>query len=314
MRLPRRAAIPRSELLSGERLQALAEVSLISAGTRAFHRNVERYARDMLTFEESPAELGDEAIERLRRARSIFVYTQDADAFAEHVWPRLGDDAGGKVLISHNSDHEVGARHARWLDADGARLGRWFAQNVTVTHPRLEPIPIGISNSMWPHGSLRVLARTMRRHAGREKTESIFLSFKVANHPSREATAATLLESFPGVPLDPDPLLPWPRYLDLLATHRFCACPRGNGIDTHRVWESLYLGVTPVVERSVMTEHFRDRGLPLVLVDDWSEVTPEWLESVAPPRRGDEALRLSSYASLIAAAGASATAWPEPVR
>jgi hypothetical protein len=299
--LLRRAEPPRSELITGERLQALAEVSLMSRGTREFHRGVERYAPEIVLFEESPEELGDEALERLSRARSIFVYTQDVDAFAEHVWPRL-EHTAGKLLISHNSDHEIEARHARWLDGDGAALGRWLAQNVTVAHPKLEPLPIGISNSMWPHGNLRALSRVMRRHAGREKSGSIFLSFKVANHPSRAATAATLRESFPGVPLDPDPMLPWPKYLDLLATHRFCACPRGNGVDTHRVWESLYLGVTPVVERSVLTEHVRDQGLPLVLIDDWSEVTPEWLEHVAPRERDERPLRLSSYASLTAAA------------
>jgi hypothetical protein len=88
--------------------------------------------------------------------------------------------------------------------------------------------------------------------------------------------------------------------------HRFAACPRGNGIDTHRVWEALYLGVVPVVERSPSVEHFAAQGLPMVVVDGWSEVTPERLEHEAERLRDapaqPAALRLSHYAGMVAAA------------
>ena len=40
---------------------------------------------------------------------------------------------------------------------------------------------------------------------------------------------------------------PYDEYVNELTTYRFCLCIRGNGIDTHRFWESLYLGVIPVV-------------------------------------------------------------------
>lgn len=36
-------------------------------------------------------------------------------------------------------------------------------------------------------------------------------------------------------------------FLDRLAASWFCICPRGNGWDTYRFWDSLYLGVVPVV-------------------------------------------------------------------
>jgi hypothetical protein len=40
---------------------------------------------------------------------------------------------------------------------------------------------------------------------------------------------------------------PYEEYLRELAQHKFCLCIRGNGVDTHRFWESLYLGVIPVI-------------------------------------------------------------------
>ena len=36
-------------------------------------------------------------------------------------------------------------------------------------------------------------------------------------------------------------------YLLELSSYYFCLCPRGNAFDTHRFWESLYLGVIPVI-------------------------------------------------------------------
>jgi hypothetical protein len=299
-----RAERPPSELITGERLQALAEVSLMSRETREFHRGVERYARRRIVYERGMEELDAHSLGLLSGARSIFVYTHDVDAFIEHVWPRLGGE--NRVIVSHNSDHEISARHADWLDTTDTPPARWFAQNVTVTHPRLEPIPIGISNSMWPHGKLRALAREMRRQRRHERSGLIYLGFNTATHPAREAVAGVLRESFPGAPLDPAPALPWPRYLALLGLHRFAACPRGNGIDTHRVWEALYLGVVPVVERSPSVEHFAAQGLPMVVVDGWSEVTPERLEHEAERLRDapaqPAALRLSHYAGMVAAA------------
>jgi hypothetical protein len=309
MTLWRRADPPPAELLTGERLQGLAEVSLMSRQTRDFHRNVERYVRRMVVYEEDMRELSDQDVRSLDESSTLFVYTHDLDAFMDVVWPRM--TRAGQVLISHNSDHEVAARHLEWLDGPGRRLGRWFAQNASVAHAKLEPIPIGISNTMWPHGNLRILARAMRRQARRSRTGLIFVQFSTSTHPSRVAAEAALTENFPHAHVDGAPSLPWPRYLDTLGSHRFSACPRGNGLDTHRIWESLYLGVIPIIDRSVLTEHWRDVGLPIVIVDDWAEVTPERLDQEAERLRTvplrHARMRLSTYASLVAEAAGSAS-------
>lgn len=308
VRLLARAKPPKRELLSGERFQTLADVSIMSRGTYVFQKRVERYAREVVIFEKDIGELDDATVARLRAARTLFVYTHDVDAFTQRLWPRLGTT--GHVLITHNSDLEVGHSHAAWLDGDGAGLARWFAQNVTVAHPRLEPLPIGISNTMWPHGALAPLARAMRRQVRRPRPQPIFVQFSTSTHPSRGAALNALRGNFPEASSDGAPVLPWRDYLDLLASHRFCACPRGNGLDTHRFWESQYLGVVPVVERTILAEHWSAQGLPVVIVDDWNEVTPQRLqdeeERLAAQTHDDRALRLSHYDSMIAAS-ASAT-------
>jgi hypothetical protein len=58
----------------------------------------------------------------------------------------------------------------------------------------------------------------------------------------------------------------------------FVASPPGNGLDCHRTWEAMYLGVVPLVENNYMNRYFASLGLPLVCVSDWKEVG-NWTES-----------------------------------
>ena len=53
-------------------------------------------------------------------------------------------------------------------------------------------------------------------------------------------------------------------------------CPRGNGLDTHRSWETLYLGRIPVVKSSAMDAVFDE--LPVILVNNWENMTLSSLE------------------------------------
>jgi len=59
--------------------------------------------------------------------------------------------------------------------------------------------------------------------------------------------------------------------------YAFVACPHGNGLDCHRQWEALCLGCIPVVKRSSIDSIYE--GLPVLIVDSWSDITPELLRS-----------------------------------
>lgn len=65
-------------------------------------------------------------------------------------------------------------------------------------------------------------------------------------------------------------------YYHRVAQHRFTISPEGNGVDCWRTWEALYLKSVPIVQRSPEMEHFRD--LPMLFTDDYSELTPDYLE------------------------------------
>ena len=52
--------------------------------------------------------------------------------------------------------------------------------------------------------------------------------------------------------------------------------PHGNGLDCHRTWESLVLGNIVIVKRSSLDPLYE--GLPVVIVDDWQQITRDNLK------------------------------------
>ena len=72
--------------------------------------------------------------------------------------------------------------------------------------------------------------------------------------------------------------LPWKEYITDLAKHKFCISPNGNGIDCHRTWECLYLGVIPIVVKSKPMNYFTD--LPILFVNDYDNITENYLLEV----------------------------------
>jgi hypothetical protein len=175
------------------------------------------------------------------------------------------------VLFSHNSDRSIDERFRRRLNR--RNLVAWFAQNAAFAHPKLYAVPIGIANPYWPHGDGGTLARVQAAPPARSRLFDV--SFAVGtNRDERELCLNQL-------GLSVEPPAPFEQYLRRLASAHFCVSPRGNGIDTHRTWEALYLRTVPIVTRSVLSDQHAE--LPMVVLDDWSEVrtidfTPELYE------------------------------------
>ena len=67
-------------------------------------------------------------------------------------------------------------------------------------------------------------------------------------------------------------------YARLASDYKFVVCPRGNGIDTIRFWETLYRGSIPIVESSDWAKYFQSHGIPMLLVDNFEELF-SWSES-----------------------------------
>ena len=59
-------------------------------------------------------------------------------------------------------------------------------------------------------------------------------------------------------------------YLVNLHSSEYCIAPWGNGIDTHRFWESLYSQTIPITMNCIHYQSFSD--LPVLLLNSYDEI------------------------------------------
>lgn len=257
------------DIITGERLQALAGITVTTKPMVRFHRSMRAAGiRNIALFrgDLDNLEPASDAIAKLRGQRRIFVYTNQLPSFFEQVFPKLDHQF---VLITHNSDAPVDARYMPQLEDD--RIRHWFAQNAAIEHHKLTPLPIGLANSQWRHGRLKAFIEQVR-HPPAMRKPLIYVNFLVRTNP---AVRGPILESMKQVQNAwIAPKTRFRTYLSDMASCRWCVSPPGNGIDCHRTWEALYLGVIPVVERGVMDAELY-RGLPVIECDDLNRLDPE---------------------------------------
>ena len=200
----------------------------------------------------------------------IFVRANLIKYFFDQVHPLLN---ARYILITHNEDNPAIGSYGNMLDDE--KLIAWFALNVEVyyKHPKLTLIPIGIANSYWPFGKVEILNAAMHKVPTISKSHLIYLNFyKEDTRESRIPIEKLFLgKSWAYIRSN----RPWNEYLEDIASSQFVLSPHGNGLDCYRTWEALLLGSFPVVKTSSLDPLYED--LPVVIVQEWEQVTEEFL-------------------------------------
>ena len=69
--------------------------------------------------------------------------------------------------------------------------------------------------------------------------------------------------------------LSFEEYFIELSGFKYSICPRGAGIDTHRIYESIFTNTIPIVNRNELSDLYEK--LPVFLINDWEEINFELL-------------------------------------
>jgi len=247
---------------------------------------------------ESPADLCDAVYYSDRRPRPNTRFRAGDSVFCKieqvpKLFERLRMSRRRVILVSGESDLPCDERLQRFLPP---QVAFWFSTNVTSPHPRVAAIPLGIGRPGDPvtasEEDLRAAFRPPAERAG-----GLYVNFRPETNPAVRGPA---FDHFRGLSRsgwvtfrEPGACADRQAFLGEMTAHRFVLCPPGNGVDTHRFWETLVTGGIPVALRSPATEPFA--RLPIVLVDDfqqvtkplldaeWDRIAPHW---VVPPETG----------------------------
>ena len=157
---------------------------------------------------------------------------------------------------------------------------QWWSLNSQTL--RANGYPLGITNDCDDSPIHRIYGNTdiMKKALDipRVIRNRVYMNFSLRTHPSRHGVYHMFKDT------------PWVtvgqqfqtldgrfKFLQEIRNHEFVLCPRGYGVDTHRLWETLYMGSIPIVQRDIAHRDWED--LPIAWLDSFSEVTPEWLDS-----------------------------------
>ena len=194
------------------------------------------------------------------------------------------------VLVTHNTDDDCPGNDLSTSYLDHPRLTAWFAQNCDRKHVRLFCIPIGLENRMWgppaaggSHGSMPelILGMMLARApaypaagavAAAEGKPHTWAFFSRGTHPSRGELMDALIaapQPWLSLPKNNERLHPHELYREMMQ-HAAIVCPRGNGLDSHRIWEALYLGRLAITLHSPLDELWLE--LPVLLLNSWDEL------------------------------------------
>ena len=147
-------------------------------------------------------------------------------------------------------------------------------QNINLFHEKLSPLPIGIANSQWKHGNMEIINKISYQPI--KKTHLLYINFNINTNIRKRQPIYNLFKKKKLGTFQQNQ--PFEEYLKILKSHKFCLVPPGNGIDCHRTWECLYLGVIPIVEKHPHNTQLA-KHLPILVVEDWNIITEEYLNN-----------------------------------
>jgi hypothetical protein len=197
--------------------------------------------------------------DNLTHARVIFCESSILQTFLN----TYGFSLSCEIIIAGNSDHDFHQLPANLP----LSLKHLFLQNSFIPNSEtVTCIPIGVENARYAvNGS----ARLMKNHVKwSERPGNLLFGPYGLTHPERIRTVRELFGS-PDFDFLFGRLSPQ-KYSSVSSCYKFVACLRGNGIDTHRFWETVYRGGVPVVQDSIWAQNIKALNIPMVITSGWS--------------------------------------------
>lgn len=208
---------------------------------------------------------------QVQEGDSIYLDVTFCDYFFSKLHPQISNKY---VLIVHGIDCSVPGHYARYLDDE--KIIVWFAINAdTKNHPKLIHIPLGLV-SLYNNFATTKRAESLSKviaNKPQEKSKLLYMNFDIRTNSGirQEVYNFFANKSFCAV----GTRKPWQEYLQEMANYKFVICPHGTGLDCFRTWEALYLDCIPIVKASTLDPLYKD--LPVLIIDDWNEITEQFL-------------------------------------
>lgn len=171
--------------------------------------------------------------------------------FLEDEFRKIKEIKNDVILITGNSDYSIDYNIIKNMPSN---IKKWYGQNILYNHSNIIPIPMGIENkldSIRPGHGVGYFQRVKEKEdilnniKNITPTKKIYANFNInTNYQYRSIIRDICVES--NHITWEEPILSLSEFFHTILEFEIIVCPIGNGVDTHRLWEVLYSGRTPL--------------------------------------------------------------------
>jgi len=170
------------------------------------------------------------------------------------------------ILLTQNSDKTFTQEHFESVDK---YVNKIYAINCNYAHEKIEKIPIGFRDNRYSiHQPLRTISLLKL-----EKDILIYMNFTMRTNYNERIKCFNAFKDLGFVTKENN--IPLSNFYSQIAKSKYIISPVGEGIDCHRIYESIYLNSIPIVKSTLLDDFYRT--LPIIIVNDWNDITEHFL-------------------------------------
>jgi hypothetical protein len=173
---------------------------------------------------------------------------------------------------------------------DNDKIIHCFSWNTTIKHSKLTTLPIGLNFKRQYKSILSFLREDVKNENEKllcfncnlnTDKERLFLKKiideKMSNYCDKLSyipfLKTEIIPSYIEGKLKVD--ITDPKCYNEWKKYKFILSPQGAGLDCHRTWEAIIMGVIPIIKSSSIDNIYLD--LPVLIVKDWDELSVDYL-------------------------------------
>jgi hypothetical protein len=173
------------------------------------------------------------------------------------------------ILIIHNSLLSFTLEHFKYLYNITNHI---FSINSLVINKQITPIPIGFIHN---RNLQNIFQENFNEKINKDKDILIYSNFSLTKNKIKriECLNAFINKNW----VYKDQQIPIEEFYKKIRRSKYILSPEGNKLDSHRIYESIFFNTIPIMKKNKL--YYFYKILPIIIVDNWTDVTKEFLES-----------------------------------
>jgi hypothetical protein len=174
------------------------------------------------------------------------------------------------ILISHNSDKTFTNQHYELIQD---YIYKIYAINNNCSNINVVTIPLAFQDYPTNHFKL-IIEKSLQRNKI-NKTNLLYMNFSLDTNKVKRTECYNTFINQSWVFTEKN--ITKNEFMDTILKSKYVLSPEGEGIDCHRIYESIICCSIPIIKKSnTEMDKFYNR-LPVLLIDDWNEINEAYL-------------------------------------